>query len=90
MTLKIKSNNKLNYPPVIKDLLKRLCKQKKPFTELTVWYNDGYFHTFYDAEDSIIDFQEEYLVEESNTGSLVYILYKDIYELNIRPPDKEN
>ena len=89
MNLKIDYSKEISYPPMMQDIIRQLCILEKEFTEITIWYGDGFDHVIYADEDSKISFRETYLLEETSYDKCIYIPYDKIYEIIINFQEKK-
>ena len=52
MNLKIDYSKEICYPPMMQDIIRQLCILEKEFTEITIWYGDGFDYVIYADEDT--------------------------------------
>ena len=78
--MEIKSNNAIEYPPLIKDLVKELLQDD--FVHFKILCANEVHH-FNKDDDSIIEFEITYMKETSANGDMLYIPYPDIFRVKL-------
>lgn len=84
MSLEIEYIENLNvYPPIIKDIINEICINKREFSEIQIWYGDGFDNSIFNDSTGKLSFKETYLLEETSWNKSIYIPYDKIYEIII-------
>jgi hypothetical protein len=78
--MEIKSSKGVNYPPLIKDLVKELLKDD--FVHFKILCANEVHH-FNKKENTIISFEETYMKETRDNGDMLYIPYPDIFRVKL-------
>ncbi|WP_296890127.1 hypothetical protein [uncultured Methanobrevibacter sp.] len=71
----IKQNNGLKYPSMIQDFLDELSKNDFTYFQLSC---ENEIHSFYNENDSTVEFKQGYLKETDNEGELFFLDYSKI------------
>jgi len=84
MTLKICYIEDLAvYPDFIKDIINEICIQHRKFSEMIIWYGDGFDNSIFNESEGKLTFKETYLLDETLKNKSIYIPYNKIYEIII-------
>ena len=78
--MEIKHEKGNDYPPMIKDLIDELVKDD--FMHFKV-LSASEVHHFHKEDDSIIQFEEEYMKETRDNGDMLYLDYADIFRVKL-------
>lgn len=78
--MEIVYNKKADYPAMIDDLVKELLKDDFVHFKL-LCANE--VHHFNKEEDTVINFEEEYMKETRDNGDMLYIAYPDIFRAKL-------
>lgn len=83
MTLQLEYNETYNYPPMIQDIIRRVCIKKEEFSQIIIIrYGSGFIYDYFqNTDENTIIFNETYLIKESSDGRLLYIPYNKIFEI---------
>ena len=78
--MEIKHNKGGNYPALIADLIEELIKDD--FVHFKV-LSASEVHHFHKEEDTIIQFEEDYMKETRDNGDMLYLAYADIFRVKL-------
>lgn len=73
--MRIKQDQRLKYPSMIKDFLDELTKGDFTFFQLSC---ENEVHSFYNENESTVEFKNDYLKETDDEGEIFYLDYSKI------------
>lgn len=73
--MRIKQNKSLKYPGMIQDFLDELSKNDFTYFQLSC---ENEIHSFYNENDSTVEFKQGYLKETDNEGEFFFLDYSNI------------
>ena len=68
--MRIKQNNRIKYPGMIQDFLDELTKNEFTYFQLSC---ENEVHSFYNENDSTVEFNEDYLKETDDDGEIFFL-----------------
>lgn len=74
----IKQNKQIKYPSMIQDFIDELTKNEFTYFQLSC---ENEVHSFYNENDSTLEFKQNYLKETDEDGEIFYLTYESILSM---------
>lgn len=86
--MRIKQNKSIKYPSMIQDFLAELTKNEFTYFQLSC---ETEIHSFYNENNSTLEFKQDYLKETDEEGEIFFLYYSKISSivLSRNPKDEE-
>lgn len=74
----IKQNKQIKYPSMIQDFIDELTKNEFTYFQLSC---ENEVHSFYNENDSTLEFKQNFLKETDKEGEIFYLAYESILSI---------